>query len=812
MPSRRPCLSICAFLLLATLSVACRGGGSSGGGGGDPQVQPLALQMAAGGLIRQAESETWPEDSEVTLDEDLEVRGKLVIEPGTKVTVADGVGIVVTGDGMLELRGSVRDRITFTTDPGDRWDGIVVDPGATLIIEHSLLEKFIGFAVLAVGGDVTISDSLVRDVIRGGDGDAVGLSFTGGEVTVTDTTVSEVRAGDGAAGARGLSGSNGAAGSDGTAGDPGTLPTDGDPGQGGVSGLDGDDGGSATGIFIGPGTEATLAGNRIEEVEAGDGGNGGTGGNGGDGGPGGNSAELQAGANGGLGGDGGNGGAGGDGGAARGLWLEQASSVALLDQRILDVIGGDSGSGADGADAGAGGAGGNGGDQAVDPELPGAGGNGSAGGESGAGGAGGAGGPAWGVFAEETETKGLVQHLIANVIAGSSKAGGRSGNGGDGGHGGDGGDSVTAGINGAMGGNAGDGGASSDGAEGSDGGDAIAVEIAGAPSTELATLNTLADLQSGDGSRGADAGAAGVAGDPGAGGAGFVPIGDGQPGSGGSEGATGSDGNGGKDGVAVGALASDLTDLEVRNNVFDLASPLDGIGLLADRSTIDSNFNFFNGIDDVFEGAVSSGSRDREMDPQLIDPDEGDYRLGPDSPAIDAGNNAFLPGFVDEDLDGEPRPVDDPATPDTGDGQPPIVDVGAFEFQPPSCETDPGVLWPPNHKYVDAEVDVDLGTTSALDPDVRVWAASDEPDNDIGDGNTTGDVNGSDGFRSPVDVTDEFEDTDKRHFDGEIKLRSERQGPGDGREYTVTVELTGEFRPRSTECSVRVPHDQGGNP
>ena len=167
MPSRRPCLSICAFLLLATLSVACRGGGSIGGGGGAPQVQPRALQMAAGGLIRQAESETWPEDSEVTLDEDLEVRGKLVIEPGTKVTVADGVGIVVTGDGMLELRGSVRDRITFTTDSGDRWDGIVVDPGATLIIEHSLLKKVIGFPVLAVGWDQDQDQTQIHRVENG---------------------------------------------------------------------------------------------------------------------------------------------------------------------------------------------------------------------------------------------------------------------------------------------------------------------------------------------------------------------------------------------------------------------------------------------------------------------------------------------------------------------------------------------------------------------------------------------------------------------------------------------------------------------
>ena len=33
------------------------------------------------------------------------------------------------------------------------------------------------------------------------------------------------------------------------------------------------------------------------------------------------------------------------------------------------------------------------------------------------------------------------------------------------------------------------------------------------------------------------------------------------------------------------------------------------------------------------------------------------------------------------DLDGNPRFVDDPATTDTGYGDPPIVDMGAYEYQ-----------------------------------------------------------------------------------------------------------------------------------
>ncbi len=35
------------------------------------------------------------------------------------------------------------------------------------------------------------------------------------------------------------------------------------------------------------------------------------------------------------------------------------------------------------------------------------------------------------------------------------------------------------------------------------------------------------------------------------------------------------------------------------------------------------------------------------------------------------------------DLNGNPRFVDDPFTPDTGNGQPPLVDMGAYEFQEP---------------------------------------------------------------------------------------------------------------------------------
>jgi hypothetical protein len=98
-----------------------------------------------------------------------------------------------------------------------------------------------------------------------------------------------------------------------------------------------------------------------------------------------------------------------------------------------------------------------------------------------------------------------------------------------------------------------------------------------------------------------------------------------------------------------------------------------------------------------------------DVDPLFVDPDgpdndpdtweDNDYRLSPGSPCIDAGDSGAVPadvldldgdGDVDEpvpfDLDGLPRFVDDPDTPDTGVPHPgypdlPIVDMGAYEFQ-----------------------------------------------------------------------------------------------------------------------------------
>jgi len=93
------------------------------------------------------------------------------------------------------------------------------------------------------------------------------------------------------------------------------------------------------------------------------------------------------------------------------------------------------------------------------------------------------------------------------------------------------------------------------------------------------------------------------------------------------------------------------------------------------------------------DAMLTWGPANIDADPLFVAPDTGDYHLLPGSPCIDAGCNWAVPrdiadldddGDTDEitplDLDGEGRFFDDPETPDTGCGWPPIVDMGAYEF------------------------------------------------------------------------------------------------------------------------------------
>jgi len=71
-------------------------------------------------------------------------------------------------------------------------------------------------------------------------------------------------------------------------------------------------------------------------------------------------------------------------------------------------------------------------------------------------------------------------------------------------------------------------------------------------------------------------------------------------------------------------------------------------------------------------------------DPLFIDPSDGDYRLAPSSPCIDAGICEVAPAF---DIEGHPRPA--------GAG----CDIGAYEFAGPGA---------PEYLRGDADADGDL--------------------------------------------------------------------------------------------------------
>lgn len=81
----------------------------------------------------------------------------------------------------------------------------------------------------------------------------------------------------------------------------------------------------------------------------------------------------------------------------------------------------------------------------------------------------------------------------------------------------------------------------------------------------------------------------------------------------------------------------------------------------------------------------------------------GDFHVSPGSPCIDAGDNTAVPPDITTDLDGNPRLVDDLGMPDSGYGAPPIVDMGAYEFQGETC-----------FGSLDADNDVDLSDLSQL--------------------------------------------------------------------------------------------------
>lgn len=129
--------------------------------------------------------------------------------------------------------------------------------------------------------------------------------------------------------------------------------------------------------------------------------------------------------------------------------------------------------------------------------------------------------------------------------------------------------------------------------------------------------------------------------------------------------------------------------------------------------------------------------------PSFVDPLAGDWRLAAGSPCIDAGDAAMVPADATTDLDGLPRFVDVPESPNNGAGPNPHVDLGAFERQnPPAvlCDADltgDGLVGPGDVEAVIAAFgqgggSADLTGDGAIDVDdivavILAWGACGRP-------------------------------------------------------------------------------------
>lgn len=118
----------------------------------------------------------------------------------------------------------------------------------------------------------------------------------------------------------------------------------------------------------------------------------------------------------------------------------------------------------------------------------------------------------------------------------------------------------------------------------------------------------------------------------------------------------------------------------------------------------------------------------------------------------------------------------------------------AQDTTPPALTSKTINLWPPNHKFHRITVDDCVSVSDDCQTNLEaefIWASSDEPVDDIGDGHHAPDIKVSDC--------------------NAVELRAERQGPKNGRVYKLGVRVVDAAgNAAESVCTVVVDHDQRG--
>ena len=124
------------------------------------------------------------------------------------------------------------------------------------------------------------------------------------------------------------------------------------------------------------------------------------------------------------------------------------------------------------------------------------------------------------------------------------------------------------------------------------------------------------------------------------------------------------------------------------------------------------------------------------------------------------------------------------------------VSVTVVDTTPPvvTLHMSPDRIWPPNHKMKTVQAVLDIHDCDPAPKVQLVSVTSNEPDNGLGDGDTSGDIAGA-----SLGTNDRT-----------VQVRAERAGPGSGRVYTFVYRVT-DASGNATQVSatVTVPHDQG---